>query len=360
MISFGQLQWFHVQAISDHGNQYQTPPDNQRSPMNDMTNYHAGPHVQHEASASRKQSFSSDCSDVTSAVFAALHPIADDIGYHDSTPSDYRSSCLHSQTPPLTSQLRLPSIRTSHVAANVMSEELDLGYSSFSDAAFLPEVADLTNVSSDSDDLFDVISPSFDDMIDDVLCDIDRQQEQYRAHVDLHLPETKENPLLSVSPSLPQDMSLYPRQTYQPDVQPLSPYTTYNPSSVTSPPLLPTVNTDNLAIFCGVCGKSFQTRAALKMHTTTHHGTRPHSCPYCNKSFTQKSTLRTHIRVHTGEKPYTCDHCTRAFSDYSTYRKHVRIHTGERPYVCDVCKKGFTQSGNMLRHREVHFKKQKK
>lgn len=299
--------------------------------------------------------------DVTEAVFAALHYNID----NEVTPPAVCKSPSRGQNGNH-SRLRLPSIRTTpNVAANVMSEECDLGYSSFTDMSTLQEISDAIsiNCSNDSDDVFRDVSPSFDDIIDDVLDSITsivpepENKENTACDYFSHSEVPTKNPeAFCVTP--PKDICYQQEQSYMYE-QCYIPSYQHVPSQtyfvVPNPPVVEKGN--DVIPYCSVCNRSFQTKSSLRVHMRSHRGERPHVCPHCDKCFTQKSTLRTHIRTHTGEKPYTCQFCSRGFGDYSTFRKHVRVHTGEKPYVCDVCKKGFTQSGNMLRHREVHFKK---
>jgi len=300
--------------------------------------------------------------DVTSAVFSALHGTLT----HDQHNTDGRISCSDSQ-PEQGTQLRLPTIKTTaNVAANMMSEESDMGYASFTDFASLPEVAEDIDRSTESVDMFFDMSSSFSDIIDDVLgvtenippssCDnsppssANASFTTYEATVGQCVEHTISsdpvNILYEQKPTLPHE-NIY-----------ATPYMPFNAQTYLMVPY--SVSKDKRDVseyWCVQCNRSFQSKSSLNIHMRSHRGERPHGCPHCGKYFTQKSTLRTHIRTHTGERPYVCQYCSRAFGDYSTFRKHLRVHTGEKPYVCDVCKKGFTQSGNMLRHREVHFKK---
>lgn len=300
--------------------------------------------------------------DVTAAVLAALH-FDSDIQPHY-TAKEINSGSPSAQLPAVNvSQLRLPSIKsTSNVAANLMSEECDLGYSSFTDLPSMAEVIDSFNCSNNSD-MFSEANPSFEDIIDDVLEHIDRVvpvSETLLKQEDDHSSKPRCDGSTAITHITPPKLIQYQQsQNYVPDYSYIPTYpNVFNQAYFMIPGSTHMPEAANIAIpYCNICNKSFQTKTCLRVHMRSHRGERPHICSYCDKCFTQKSTLRTHIRTHTGEKPYVCKYCSRAFSDYSTFRKHVRVHTGEKPYVCDVCKKGFTQSGNMLRHREVHFKK---
>lgn len=336
--------------------------------------------------------------DATSAVFSALHqdPHYDAMNNslstniatlstsywqppHISHPHYQRtqSSNVQRQCPrsPL-GELRLPTIKTSaNVAANVMSEESDLGYCSFSDMSTLQEISDAISFSDGSDDMFDDVQSNFSDIIDDVLVNM-VGNDLIKAESAPPLPEVTVTTLLTVTdieqhskPTPPQPihnndqcdkhmLGVHRADHCEQMILPVPVFSGYvpymmHPNSYTNYG----ISQARVDSYCKLCDKFFQSKSALRVHMRQHRGERPHQCLHCQKSFTQKSTLRTHIRTHTGERPYSCQYCARAFSDYSTYRKHLRVHTGEKPYTCHVCNKGFTQSGNMIRHREVHFKK---
>lgn len=340
--------------------------------------------------------------DVTSAVFSALHDDQDYDAMHSSLPTNLAAlSTSYWQPPPIShpeyqrtqsshmqrqcprsplGELRLPTIKTSaNVAANVMSEESDLGYCSFSDMSTLQEISDAIGFSDGSDDMFDDVQSNFSDIIDDVLVNM-VDTHPIKTEAASALPEVTVTTLPEVTdieqhskPTPPQPihnndqcdkqmavvhMTDTCEQRILQNVPVFSGYVPYmmHPNSYTNYGM----SQARVDSYCKICDKFFQSKSALRVHMRQHRGERPHQCLHCQKSFTQKSTLRTHIRTHTGERPYSCQYCARAFGDYSTYRKHLRVHTGEKPYTCDVCNKGFTQSGNMIRHREVHFKKSDK
>ncbi|XP_053406620.1 zinc finger protein 852-like, partial [Mercenaria mercenaria] len=335
------------------------------------------------------ESFHAQQGDTTTAVMSALHQTTPTneinivpnktvdmfTSYQQTSPQSHHTQIPSPQqqqtNPSPLGELRLPTIKTSaNVAANVMSEESDLGYCSFSDISALQEISDTIDYSHGSDDIFDDVKSNFSDLIDDVLDSIDNNDliktESVLQESDMvtNITESKVlEPIQEVfvhtaKQSAPVSPDNYFEQVKIPNAHTLPACVPY----FIAPTAYLNTNTGSFHIdcYCHVCDKYFQTKSSLRVHMRQHRGERPHHCPYCQKSFTQKSTLRTHVRTHTGERPYTCNFCARAFSDYSTFRKHVRVHTGEKPYTCDVCKKSFTQSGNMIRHREVHFKKSHK
>ena len=320
--------------------------------------------------------------DVTSSVMSALHQSAPgnetqivqnkimDISssYPQTARENRDESHTHAQhrihTSPL-GELRLPTIKTSsNVAANVMSEESDLGYCSFSDYSTFQEISDAISYSEGSNDEFDDVKANFSDLIDDVLDSIDKRD---LIKTESATQDTCKQVKFEESRVLEPNQNVYEQNLKQYQPVPVSNY--FEPLNIqtthTFVPYMIAQNAYHITdvkqftsdFYCHECDKCFQTKSSLRVHMRQHRGERPHQCPYCQKTFTQKSTLRTHIRTHTGERPYTCSFCARAFGDYSTFRKHVRVHTGEKPYTCDICNKSFTQSGNMIRHKEVHMKK---
>ncbi|KAI9248596.1 hypothetical protein BY458DRAFT_483591 [Sporodiniella umbellata] len=53
-----------------------------------------------------------------------------------------------------------------------------------------------------------------------------------------------------------------------------------------------------------------------------------YTCNECQKPFSRPSALKTHSYTHTGEKPHACDKlgCGRRFTVISNLRRHLRVH----------------------------------
>lgn len=103
------------------------------------------------------------------------------------------------------------------------------------------------------------------------------------------------------------------------------------------------------------CGKAFQQKTHLEIHTRAHTGAKPYLCkePHCNQRFSQLGNLRTHERRHTGERPYACDLCGKRFAQHGNVRAHKSTHSASKPFECrlDGCGKRFTQLGNLKAHQ---------
>ncbi|KAG7261277.1 hypothetical protein CRUP_036561 [Coryphaenoides rupestris] len=56
----------------------------------------------------------------------------------------------------------------------------------------------------------------------------------------------------------------------------------------------------DMAIFCLLCGKRFQTQPALQQHMEVHAGVRSYICSECNRTFPSHTALKRHLRSHTG------------------------------------------------------------
>lgn len=56
----------------------------------------------------------------------------------------------------------------------------------------------------------------------------------------------------------------------------------------------------DMAVFCLLCGKRFQTQSALQQHMEVHAGVRSYICSECNRTFPSHTALKRHLRSHTG------------------------------------------------------------
>ncbi|XP_060894483.1 zinc finger protein 3-like [Labrus mixtus] len=136
------------------------------------------------------------------------------------------------------------------------------------------------------------------------------------------------------------------------------------------------VQADERAHLCKICGKDFKCNSKLKSHMRTHKGKRPHLCVTCNKRFRDRGGLKRHLKIHTGEKPggdfrrdnalkvrmrlhaeegpYICNTCGKTFCYFSALTRHSRTHSGEKPFKCKTCGRAFQQSSSLKVHIRTH------
>lgn len=62
----------------------------------------------------------------------------------------------------------------------------------------------------------------------------------------------------------------------------------------------PSLAGTDMAVFCLLCGKRFQTQSALQQHMEVHAGVRSYICSECNRTFPSHTALKRHLRSHTG------------------------------------------------------------
>ena len=113
-------------------------------------------------------------------------------------------------------------------------------------------------------------------------------------------------------------------------------------------------------VTCDICGKSFSSKAKLKLHKMSLHGIGKGEnlkCKFCDKSFGAKEILKHHIKQsHTRE---TCPHCQKSLLNHFYLKKHLVFDHGikDGALFCDFCpKKVFFCDGFLKKHMQEKHK----
>lgn len=102
---------------------------------------------------------------------------------------------------------------------------------------------------------------------------------------------------------------------------------------------------------CSQCPKRFKNQARLKTHEDIHNTT-SYICPHCGLALNTKRTLKMHLVVHSNEKKYKCNYCGSEYKRSKALKNHLILHTGLRPYSCPFCNKTFANGSNCRSHKK--------
>jgi Zinc finger, C2H2 type len=116
---------------------------------------------------------------------------------------------------------------------------------------------------------------------------------------------------------------------------------------------------ENPPFQCGECYRRFCDPSSLKRHVAVVHSTagqrKVFSCDQCGKEFNQRTDLRVHTQRHAGVYLHQCSHCGQCFVKRRDYETHMsEEHTAERPHACNVCSKRFAVLGKLKQHERKH------
>jgi KRAB domain-containing zinc finger protein len=111
---------------------------------------------------------------------------------------------------------------------------------------------------------------------------------------------------------------------------------------------------------CELCGKSFNSKYGLAIHSECHQIDRPFLCDTCGKNFKSKRKLKVHKCVSNLNEALpednTCKICGKVYTLRSSLTRHLIRHKGERRFECNVCQKKFFGSVNLKNHMVIHEK----
>lgn len=135
---------------------------------------------------------------------------------------------------------------------------------------------------------------------------------------------------------------------------------------------------------CELCGASFRSSTALRMHREVHATGRSHACRFCGenfqgrlllivhmrkthiryrcrqcgKAFVHRTSLQKHSEVHRPDKIHKCRHCDKAFANELNRTCHERrCHDDDRRPRCATCQRTFASGSSLKRHMETHLTK---
>jgi len=121
---------------------------------------------------------------------------------------------------------------------------------------------------------------------------------------------------------------------------------------------------------CNICGKRFNNRSSLVMHSIKHPEYDHTRCPICRIQFLQNSVLQSHVKNHQKKNPLFCLTCASGFDNRESLFQHnqeecrarldalqmeiiaqQRLGRGsERTWRCHPCSTLFCSSNQLERH----------
>lgn len=108
---------------------------------------------------------------------------------------------------------------------------------------------------------------------------------------------------------------------------------------------------------CEACGKQYDKYASIRKHRMSFHPDLfpclVYKCPACKFVTKCLETFERHQKTHLTAK-HVCEVCGKSFSSSTALRIHSNIHTGNKPYECQVCGKRFSSPNYLRKHHSVH------
>ena len=110
---------------------------------------------------------------------------------------------------------------------------------------------------------------------------------------------------------------------------------------------------DNILAQCDICGwvaKQSTQRWRLKRHMFLKHSTdRPFKCGVCSRTFKSKASLQCHEMLHANVRRFLCQYCAESFQQKKSLMSHMFMHHADkmdsdprsRPFTCRFCSETF-------------------
>ncbi|GAB0091891.1 hypothetical protein DMENIID0001_067970 [Sergentomyia squamirostris] len=105
---------------------------------------------------------------------------------------------------------------------------------------------------------------------------------------------------------------------------------------------------------CHICGKEYNTKAALRSHLNKHARNKEYQCPECGEKCSTASTLRAHQNTHLDIQDRRCEYCGKVFPYMKDFVLHIRTeHKEKAVYVCPKCSGEFLCELLLKRHMDM-------
>ena len=113
-------------------------------------------------------------------------------------------------------------------------------------------------------------------------------------------------------------------------------------------------DSENKAVICSVCSKSFPFLPSLLSHVRIDHfNFHPYTCQKCPKEFDTLTRLNSHIKsVHATELKFVCEfpNCDAKYTTSSSLYFHKKTTHSEACFVCEECGKTFKLKTKLNEH----------
>ncbi|XP_065346255.1 zinc finger protein 317-like isoform X19 [Cloeon dipterum] len=113
---------------------------------------------------------------------------------------------------------------------------------------------------------------------------------------------------------------------------------------------------------CDICGKKYVNDLTLRAHVRLVHGPQKYvNCNLCGETFACKNIAKHKMKVHKDPKcmDYECPHCAKKYNCFTQYKNHLLLHVNLITFLCNFCGKGFNSKESLEVHMIPHLGEQK-